>query len=418
MRTNVARYRALSAVISLFFLSLITVGCEEEEAAQKLTVVKTVKTEVTRPVQELSATALLEPEQEAILSFQVSGQVSGELKEAGDSVQKGDVLAQIMPESYEWQAEAADAQWREAQAAWRQVQAGARAEEMKQAEAAVKQAEANATLAQNNYARMKALFEAGAIAQADLEKVEASLQTASQQLIQAQQALQMAVNGARDEEKQQVAAKVSQAEAQKALSMEQLSKTKLTAPFSGVVLEKYISTGELVGPGRQIYRFGNITSLKVVLPVSSREIQDWHAGDQVMVWKGTDSKPGKIVRVAPATQRYSGTVAVEVVIDNKDGKWLPGEAVIVKKEIAAEKGIYLPAGAVVQSGEGDPFVFVIEQDNSGNWIAHKQTVQVTQLIGEQLLVASGLKEGQQVVVEGAHRLSDGTRVQAEEAEVN
>ncbi|MCF6094871.1 efflux RND transporter periplasmic adaptor subunit [Microaerobacter geothermalis] len=396
--------------ILLFLLIFILSGCGSEEVSNES--LKTVYiTEVTfsQPVRDSQLTGILQPEKEAILSFQVAGQIEQEMMEIGTEAKKGEVLAAISSELYQWQAEAARAQLDEAQAVRQQVESGARAEEIKQAEAVFNQAKASAELARSEYQRMKSLYEAGAISESAFEAVITKLEVSEQQLTQAEEAYQLTLKGARDEQKKQVAAKVNQASSQSKLSQEQLEKTRLTAPFEGVVLEKFASVGELVSPGRAIYRFGYIDHLKVSLPVPSKEIKDWSTGKKVKVVNGTMVKVGEITRVSPATNRGTGTVTVEVVVDNKDRAWLSGETVSVINQIQEEKGIYLNPSAVIQKGEGGPYVFIFEQGQ-----VRKQKVTVKKVVKGDLLVTSGLISGQKVVVQGANFLSDGEKVFGEE----
>jgi multidrug resistance efflux pump len=52
----------------------------------------------------------------------------------------------------------------------------------------------------------------------------------------------------------------------------------LKAPISGVVLEKFVSNGQMVNAGSSIYRLGRTDQLKVLLPVPDKEIKEWKAG--------------------------------------------------------------------------------------------------------------------------------------------
>jgi co-chaperonin GroES (HSP10) len=91
---------------------------------------------------------------------------------------------------------------------------------------------------------------------------------------------------------------------------------------------------------------------------------------------------------------------------NQDERLWPGTLVSTELTLRSEEGVVVPSNAVQVSQSGS-FVFVIEKD-----VAKVQHVTIDRQVGNDTVIASGLKGGETVVVDGQLLLSNGTRVSA------
>lgn len=184
-----------------------------------------------------------------------------------------------------------------------------------------------------------------------------------------------------------------------------MSKTNLTSPISGVVLEKLVSEGQHVSPGDVVYKLGSTNELKVLLPVPDKEIKDWKVGDQVAVTLYDKDKKGKISKVYPQTNASTGTISVEVLIPNEKLDWIPGQIVKANRVTNDNKGILIPIEAVQSSGS-KPYVFKEFQGH-----ALKVEVETGSLVDNKIHIIKGIKEGDRIVTRGGELLLDGDPLQ-------
>ncbi|NRS64840.1 multidrug efflux RND transporter periplasmic adaptor subunit MuxA, partial [Pseudomonas aeruginosa] len=107
----------------------------------------------------------------------------------------------------------------------------------------------------------------------------------------------------------------------------------------------------------------------------------------------------------------TGTVKLKACFENADGKLFPNQFVNVRLLAQTLKGVLtIPANAV-QRGTNGIYVYVVGADNK----VSQRSVAIGTSENERVVVESGLKAGEQVVVEGTDRLRDGMEVRVAEA---
>jgi multidrug efflux system membrane fusion protein len=118
---------------------------------------------------------------------------------------------------------------------------------------------------------------------------------------------------------------------------------------------------------------------------------------------------GSLLTIDNQMDPTTGTVKLKAVFANADYRLFPSQFVNARLLLDVRRGATaVPAGAVQQSARG-PFVFVVKPDGTATVRAIKTGVAE----GEQITVDSGLRPGESVVVEGADRLHEGSRVIAQ-----
>lgn len=370
----------------------------------KQVVVEAVKTEQLQQVSELSAT--LQPWEEALVSFEVSGRIVELDRSEGDNVKAGDLLARVNDTDYELQVASTHAAVQQSAATLSKVQNGAREQEIAQAKLLVDKATIAQQQAQEDFQRIEKLYRENAISKSDFESMQNRLHLAQKDLENAQHAYSLITQGARAEDKTLSQATYQQAVISQQAASTTLAKTQLHSPINGTILSKLSSAGNLVSAGTPVYHIGNIDQLKVVLPVPDREISVWKVGETVVIELYGEKRDGKVVNIYPTTNKSTGTIGVEVQIENPNHDWYAGQVVKATKSIEGQEGIFVPVEAVISRGKGDAHVFV---DKDGK--AVKTQVKIGRMIQNKLEIRSGLTTGEQVIVKGVDRLFDGDAIE-------
>jgi RND family efflux transporter MFP subunit len=200
-------------------------------------------------------------------------------------------------------------------------------------------------------------------------------------------------------------AKIKVVRAKLASANDDLNKTTVHAPFSGVITERFKSNGERVDAGDQIVRLINMDDVEIQTRIPQESFQYIKAGDVLSV-KGSSSEATGIVRaVIPVGDDISRLYELRIKFDKQD--WLAGTAVQVASPVnKTQKVIAVPRDALVIRQSG----IVVYRVNSEN-IA--ELVPVTTGIANttHIQVIGNINENDKIVVRGNERLRPGQPVQ-------
>lgn len=191
-----------------------------------------------------------------VAEYRVSSKVPGRILELrvkeGDYVKVGDTLAIL--DAPEVEAKKAQAESAESAAAAldEMAQKGARSEQIRAANAVLQQAKAGLEIAEKSYNRVQRLFDEGVMTAQKRDEAFASYKAMEAQVKAAQSQYDMAVNGARAEEKKAAAAQVRRAKGAVQEVNSYVHETMQIAQTEGEVSDVYPKVGELVGTGSPI----------------------------------------------------------------------------------------------------------------------------------------------------------------------
>jgi multidrug efflux system membrane fusion protein len=115
---------------------------------------------------------------------------------------------------------------------------------------------------------------------------------------------------------------------------------------------------------------------------------------------------GKLFFVDSAVDMQSGTVTAKAMFDNEDDQLWPGQYVRVEVDLGVRPGVTTVPLVAVSPGQGGSFAFVVKADGT----VERRKVEVADTRGETAAIASGIRPGEKVVVEGQARLRDGSPV--------
>ncbi len=206
-----------------------------------------------------------------------------------------------------------------------------------------------------------------------------------------------------------VQSKLSQAESAEKIARIALDDAKLYSPVSGVVSEKLSSVGQTVAPGVPVVKIVDINSVKVCISVPENEVSKFNLGSEVMVSTKAAAGvtyTGKLIEKGIIANPLSRSYLMKYKVDNAEGKLLPGMIcdVVIESNHASE-GVVLPVSSVLLAADNTHFVWVDSADT-----ARKRVVVTGTMLPDGVVIKSGLKNGDKVIVEGMQKVSNGTKV--------
>ena len=229
---------------------------------------------------------------ETELSFKLPGRVAERLKDEGDRVQAGELIARLEDQDLKQQMDLQKAQAAMAEAVLAELLAGARPEERAQAEAAVRAAQADFKRIQDDYTRLKDLYQKGSTSEREYDAAQTAYEVARTRLDQAKEQLALVRKGPRQEKIEQARANLDQARAALALAQTRLDYAVLTSPLAGVVLAKGVEPGEYVAPGTPVVTVGDVENVYLRAYIEETDLGRVKLGQRVQVT--TDTYPGKV----------------------------------------------------------------------------------------------------------------------------
>jgi multidrug efflux system membrane fusion protein len=114
---------------------------------------------------------------------------------------------------------------------------------------------------------------------------------------------------------------------------------------------------------------------------------------------------GRLVFVDSAVDTTTGTILLKARFDNAELRLWPGQYVQVRISPRVEPDAITVAGPAVQTGQTGRFVFVLAPDNT----ARRRDVTLVRVAGDRAVVTGQLQPGEKVIVDGAQRVTEGTR---------
>jgi membrane fusion protein (multidrug efflux system) len=226
------------------------------------------------------------------------------------------------------------------------------------------------------HARVKAVFETGASSQQELDDAAAALRVA---------------------------------EADLAVARERLDKTRIVAPFAGILGARRVSPGAFVRAGDPITDLAQIRELRVLFSVPERHLASLRRGAAVQV--STIAFPGEVLEGAidvlePVLDPATRSARIVARVPNPEERFRPGMSATVSIPLAERPdAVVVPSEAVFVEGDR-AFVYVVGADST---VARSALTLGARLAGDVEVVA-GLEAGARVVRAGHQKIFDGSKV--------
>ena len=239
--------------------------------------------------------------------------------------------------------------------------------------------------------RAKTLFEADVISAAELQRRESEYEVASAQTRAAQDQLRvLGVN---------------------LKAMEELATTgaidsvaSVMATIKGVVVERKVTTGQVVQPADVLFTVADLSRVWAVAQVPEQQVAQVKVGQSVRIEVPAlenEKLIGKLIYVGQTVNPESRTVLVRTELDNTSGRLKPSMLASMLIESSPTKRVVVPITAIVREQDAD-YVFIEEKPGS----FRLKPVRLSSEHNGQRVVLDGLSQGMRIVSDGAFHLNN------------
>ena len=348
----------------------------------------------------LSFTGTTQPVQTVAMRSRGNGQVTALTVDVGDAVANGDILARQDADLLTVAVNQAQAELQARQSEVAQAQAA-----VSDAQTAYNSAQVQLQQAQTEADRLTKLAADGAVSIQTAEQAQLTLDTGQQVLQSTQEQIrtrQAAVSAAQG--------RVSAQQAVVDQTQERLSYAVVRSPLSGTIIERFVEVGDYAETGDELMQIGDLSSIKVVIEVSDRDLAQVSVGQPVDVQ--LDALPGetisgRITRIAPAADPTSRLIPVEVTIPNNAGRIGSGLLARVTLVGAGSDLVAIPQRALDIATNAGPTLYVVTDVNDQEATVQARPVEVGRENDSRVEILSGLEAGEVIVVRSSGDLSDG-----------
>lgn len=292
---------------------------------------------------------IIEGKEGSDISFQVPGNIKKVYFEEGQSIQKGELLAEL---------------------------------DITTLKNAYDATRASLTRARDAYNRMSILYENNSLPEIKYIEVKSALE---------------------------------QANSAEQIAYKNLNDCKLYAPFSGIIAKRFADTGANVMAGIPIYNIVTINTVKVKVAIPEKEISSIAIGERCDIKvSALDNEVfnGVIIEKGITAHPISHTYSIKIEVQNHKLRMMPG--MICKAYLTTNSKnnstIIVPLKAVQLDSSGQHYLWI--RDNQSR--ASYRKITVGQLVGNNIIIEDGLKDGEMVIVEGYQHIGPNSLVSISE----
>lgn len=183
----------------------------------------------------------------------------------------------------------------------------------------------------------------------------------------------------------------------------------LYAPFSGIISEKYIDAGSNAAPAIPVVKLVEISPVKASISVPENLVGDFSKGAVAIIKveaAGNAEVEGTVTEIGVAADPLTRTYTVKFTAPNTDGKLLPG--MLCNVSLKSDDGVeafVIPVESVLLDSDNRSFVWLVKDGK-----ARKQVIELGGYTVEGVIVESGLAQGDEIIVSGQQKVSEGMSV--------
>lgn len=184
----------------------------------------------------------------------------------------------------------------------------------------------------------------------------------------------------------------------------------LTAPASGVVAELGVREGVQVAPGMTLFRIAGLEKVWAVAEIPEAQairLAKGQKADAALQADASQTFQGQLKEILPQVNATTRTLQARFEVDNRAGKLTPGMLLRIRVAGQPTERLVVPAEAVIRTGTR---AVVIVRKDSGSF--EPREVKLGADIGDELEVAQGLSEGEQVVASGQFLVDSEARLRS------
>ncbi|MCB1025069.1 MAG: efflux RND transporter periplasmic adaptor subunit [Acidobacteria bacterium] len=392
----------------------------EEKKVIAVTIGKSVAREVPAYIQ---ASGSLVADETSDIAPKVAGKITNVYANVGEFVGGGKIIARIDDRDARLRLAEAEANVKQSRAAVRQAEArlglspngkfnSSVIPEVRVANANYEQVLAELKQAEANEKRYRDLVESGDVSMATYEQYRTNRDTARARLNASKQALEAAVNTAKQSNQaiKSAEAAVESAQTQVATARQALVDTVIRAPFPGFISERKAAVGEFVTSSTPIATLLRTNPIKIQIQIAEADVPQVAIGRGVSIEVDAYKNrrfTGVVTAVNPAIDPTSRAATVEAQIENSDNSLRSG--MFATARITREggtTGVFVPKSAIFNDQATQSYrVFVIEKN-----VAKLKVVQLGLEEDDFYQILSGVEADQPVATSGLDKLYEGANV--------
>lgn len=359
----------------ILLATILLVGCGSKKAHREKSPIRveTIVVSAASGTEGPTYVGVVEEREATAVSFTTMGVIKRMLVNEGQTVRRGQLLAEIDASTSSGGVEMAQAS-------------------TIQAKDMVKQAEDTYAQAKDAYDRMKILHDNGSLPEIKWVEVETRLK-------QAETALNTARSG------------VTSAQAAEKIARKGMADTRLIAPVAGVIGKRQLDVGETALPSQAVVTILDISTVKVKVPIPEAELKSIAANTQSLIVVDAINKSFAGGRIEKGVQAdvMTHTYDIRINVSNPNRLLLPGMVATVQFsgiQAGSQGTVCVPITAVQRRSDGSHFVWVVDEGGK----AHRTQVAIGPTVGDNIALTSGINTGDRIVTEGYQKLSEGTKV--------
>jgi len=354
------------------------------------------------------ASATLHPFEIVQVRPEASGRIEELYVEVGDWVEEGGPLALLDQEDLQTRLETARAELSRSVANRDLVRRGYTPRELQTYHARVDSAQLALDEAIEDLQHVSDLHEAGFASDEELDSAEYAVEQARQNLQQAQDALDVLLEGSTPEEIRSAEAAVAISQATVSEAENALGDATIYSPMTGVVLERFVTEGSIVvstlasfAGGDALCTIGDLSTMKAIASVDEADIGKVLPDQSCIL--DVDAYPddpfdGTVLKIHPQATLQGGVTAftVEIEVPNPESRLMAGMSCEVEIITDIIENVLLVPDRAIAEKDDRMFVFVVDENDK----IEAREIEIGETNFEYTEVLSGLEEGENVIVRG------------------
>jgi membrane fusion protein, multidrug efflux system len=195
----------------------------------------------------------------------------------------------------------------------------------------------------------------------------------------------------------------------------QLEKTRIKAPFDGVIGLRYVSQGAYISPSTAVATLYNISPAKIEFAIPARYSAQLKTGEKILFTIENDLTiyEGQVYAIEPRIDPETRTLKIRARSENKGGRLIPGQFVRVQLVLeSVGDAVLVPTEAVIPD-QGGKKVFIVSAGK-----AKEAKIETGIRTENSLEVLSGLKAGDTLITTGILQLRQGLDVEIQKIKID
>lgn len=195
---------------------------------------------------------------------------------------------------------------------------------------------------------------------------------------------------------------------------EQLAKTTITAPFSGVIDDVMSEQGQVVSPGmNQLFRIINLKDMFIEAEIPENYITNIKTGSQVNVYFPVlnDTVTSTIRQVSNYINPNNRTFKIEIAITNENKMVKPNMTALLSiNNYVNDSALVLPQAIISENAEGEKYVYAVKKGKKNRNYAEKRVVKIGKTQNGVAEITEGIANGDIIIEEGARIVKEDEQV--------